>query len=322
MLPTHTPGDPHRRARLQRALIRGGGFTLIELLVVVSIIALLLALLLPAVKESRQVAKLVICQSNLGQIGRAFHVYASDNRNVAPGYMEPPMNTLGSAFTNWMFNESDWPVTLYGATSVNHKSYITDQGYLGGNSSKDNVPNTFRPNPRKLNEYVEGAEAIFRCPADIGDNNTGGMTSGYNVPYYDRAYGDTNLAHQPAGSSYVYNAAHGLFSSGRVMPWKRLDEFKEQTRQIVMGDQSMLYTWMATGVSNGIPGYNGREWAGAPWHDPPSKHPRAPLDPFASGQGVPVKLYPQMGNAAFVDGHAATIHFKRSLITDEYIMWK
>ena len=62
----------------------GSGFTLIELLVVVAIIALLAALLLPALKNAREKAHSAKCVSNLRQIGIAFQMYRSDGSDYLP----------------------------------------------------------------------------------------------------------------------------------------------------------------------------------------------------------------------------------------------
>ena len=54
------------------------GFTLIELLVVIAIIALLVALLMPSLKQARENAHRVACVNNLRQIGTAMMNYAAD----------------------------------------------------------------------------------------------------------------------------------------------------------------------------------------------------------------------------------------------------
>ncbi len=57
---------------------RRNGFTLIELLVVVAIIAVLVAILLPALNTARERAKSVVCESNLRQVGIAIQFYTDD----------------------------------------------------------------------------------------------------------------------------------------------------------------------------------------------------------------------------------------------------
>ena len=71
--------------------LRRKGFTLVELLIVIAIIALLAALLLPALAATKEKALKAACLSNLRQIGIAVHCYAADNNSSIPyGPKAPP----------------------------------------------------------------------------------------------------------------------------------------------------------------------------------------------------------------------------------------
>ncbi|MCE5341594.1 MAG: type II secretion system GspH family protein [Planctomycetaceae bacterium] len=60
------------------------GFTLVELLVVISIIAVLLAVLMPSLRKAKEQANFVICKNNLRQIGLAGTMYLQANNNAFP----------------------------------------------------------------------------------------------------------------------------------------------------------------------------------------------------------------------------------------------
>ena len=65
---------------------RTQAFTLIELLVVISIIALLISILLPALATARDAAKTISCASTLRQVGMSMNLYADDYNGTMPLY--------------------------------------------------------------------------------------------------------------------------------------------------------------------------------------------------------------------------------------------
>ena len=77
---------------------RRSAFTLIELLVVIAIIAILAALLMPALKGARDKAKQAICMSNLKQYGVALLSYSSDWN----GHVPEVVDATGPPFLRWI----------------------------------------------------------------------------------------------------------------------------------------------------------------------------------------------------------------------------
>lgn len=85
---------------------RRGGFTLIELLVVIAVIAILAALLLPALARGKAAAHSAVCKSNLRQIGIGLNLYLDDHEYY-PGHLPHNAVALQGAVPEW-FGTTGW----------------------------------------------------------------------------------------------------------------------------------------------------------------------------------------------------------------------
>ncbi|MGD9719585.1 MAG: DUF1559 domain-containing protein [Pirellulales bacterium] len=93
--------DRLRHDRRQTAT-RSLGFTLVELLVVIAIIAMLTALLVPAVQRAREAGRRATCMNNQSQIGKAVMNYATSKDRLPSGFSNHPDTTVGTYCMGWV----------------------------------------------------------------------------------------------------------------------------------------------------------------------------------------------------------------------------
>jgi prepilin-type N-terminal cleavage/methylation domain-containing protein len=226
--------SPFRKPRNPKAR---RGFTLIELLVVISIIAVLMSLILPAVQSAREAGRRTQCMSAMRNVALALENWASAHSDALP-YLNEPL-TIGGSTTTPLRVQGNWPIALMG--------YLDRQDIVESLSRGVYLP---------LSDF---AVEVFGCPNDSANYKAAG---GFNYPG-NAGYGNFPVTAAGAMFEGNYNLAtpsyHGLGDvdwnqDGTTSPPQSLDvEIGRDTgvfwrQSVIPGD---LFRMTLERISNG-----------------------------------------------------------------------
>jgi len=252
-------------------------FTLIELLVVIAIIAVLAAILLPALAAAKRKAYQTQCLNNLRQLTLGMVTYCGENSDTFPGWA-----------SDHVFHKEDWIYFRFGSSMTTlgdgTPAYVWKSpivALLGGNADTNG--------------------SVFRCPADQDDSGRLQYSQQNNTPEYLYSYSACSISGDGSAPIYNFGMTSGWDDTGQYVYSFKLSQVKRPTDKIMLAEEPTLTT------PNEMPPspfageiINDGRWA-----------PYKTSGPTITGlQDTLTVRHKGNADVSFADGHVATVNYK------------